>query len=144
MTAAAFHRLCDGKNDTMSLIKDTKGDVFGGFADKALSMQSQWVKSEKSFLFSLKSLLGKEAVKFPVKTDGDANALRREPSYMCAFGNGDLHVTSSPWGYGKSSCSMNIGTTYQNPSAANILFLQSRIQVQCIGQRCHSEPEWTP
>ena len=116
MAAADFHRLCDGKNDTISVIKDSKGDVFGGFADKAWSMQSQWVKSEKSFLFSLKSSLGKEAVKFPVNA-GNQNSLLHQPSYMCAFGNGDLQVV--PSGYGHLSCSMNIGTSYQNPSTAH-------------------------
>ena len=58
MTAADFHRLCDGKTDTVCVIKDSNGNVFGGFADKAWSMQSSYVKSEKSFLFSLKSSLG--------------------------------------------------------------------------------------
>ena len=91
MTAAAFHRLCDGKSDTISVIKDTKGNVFGGFADKAWSMQSQWVKSEKSFLFSLKSSLGNEVVKFPVNA-GNPHSLCHQPNYMCAFGNGDLHA----------------------------------------------------
>ena len=51
ITAADFHRLCDGKSDTISVIKDTKGNVFGGFADKAWGTQPSWVKSEKSFLF---------------------------------------------------------------------------------------------
>ena len=115
MAAADFHRLCDGKNDTISVIKDSNGDVCGGFADKAWSTKSSWVKSEKSFLFSLRSSLSKEVIKFPVST-GDPYALRHEPTYMCAFGNGDLHVIASH--YGHLSCSMNIGTSYQNPLAA--------------------------
>ena len=112
MTAAAFHRLCDGKNDTICVIKDSNGNVFGGFADKAWSTQNSWVKSEKSFLFSLKSSLGNEVVKFPVNT-GHPYALYHDASYMCAFGNGDLHIILTP---GKSS--LNIGTSYQNPSSA--------------------------
>ena len=71
--------------------------------------------SEKSFLFSLRSSLSKEVIKFPVYA-GIQNALRHEPTYMCAFGNGDLHVIASH--YGHLSCSMNIGTSYQNPLAA--------------------------
>ena len=104
MMAAAFHRLCDGKTDTISVIKDTKGNVFGGFADIAWSMQSSHIKSEKSFLFSLKSSLGNEVVKFPVNT-GDPYALRHEASYMCAFGNGDLYIIPTP---GQSSLNIQL------------------------------------
>ena len=110
MTAAAFHRLCDGMDDTISVIKDTNGNVFGGFADKAWSTKSSWVKSEESFLFSLKSSLGKEVIKFPINT-GDSYSLYHEASNMCAFGNGDLHVLPG-------QISVNIGTSYQNPSTA--------------------------
>ena len=116
MTATDFHRMCDGKDNTLSVIKDTNGNVFGGFADKAWGTQSQWIKSEKSFLFSLKSSWEKEVTKFPVNTR-DQHSLYHEASYMCAFGNGDLHVVASS-NYG-NACSMNIGTSYQNPSRAH-------------------------
>ena len=111
MTAAAFHRLCDGKNDTVCVIKDSNGNVFGGFADKAWSMQSSYVKSDKSFLFSLKSSLGNEVVKFPVRTEGYQHALLHQPNSLCAFGYGDLLIVPLP---GQSSIS--IGKSYQNPS----------------------------
>ena len=110
--AADFHRRCDGKGNTVSVIKDWYGNVFGGFADKAWGTQPSWVKSEKSFLFSLKSSLGDEVVKFPVDTR-DQHSLYHEKNYMCAFGNGDLHVLPGP-----GNSSINIGTSYQNPTSA--------------------------
>ena len=99
MTAADFHRLCDGKSDTISVIKDSNGNVFGGFADIAWAMQSSYVKSKKSFLFSLKSSLGNEVVKFPVNA-GNPHSLCHQPNYMCAFGNGDLLIL--PVNHGQS------------------------------------------
>ena len=110
--AADFHRRCDGKGNTVSVIKDRYDNVFGGFADKAWGTQPSWVKSEKSFLFSLKSSLGDEVVKFPVDTR-DQHSLYHQTNYMCAFGNGDLHVLPSP-----GNSSISIGTSYQNPTSA--------------------------
>ena len=113
MTAANFHLMCDGMDDTVSVIEDTNGNVFGGFADKAWSMKTSHVKSEESFLFSLKSSLGNEPVNFPVNKT-DRNSLCHHPNHMCAFGSGDLCVL--PLNCGQSS--INIGTSYQNPSSA--------------------------
>ena len=112
MKAAAFHRMCDGKNDTVSVIKDTNGNVFGGFADKAWSSQESSVKSEKSFLFSLKSSLGNHAVKFPVDTR-DPNSLRHHPSCMCAFGSTDLYIGDPE----NSNSTIDIRKAYKNPSS---------------------------
>ena len=110
MSAAAFHRICDGKDDTISVIKDSNGNVFGGFADKAWSSQDSYVKSEKSFLFSLKSSMGNHVVKFPVDVR-DRNSLRHHPSCMCAFGSKDIVI-------GDSVNSINISRAYRNPSSA--------------------------
>ena len=112
MKAADFHQLCDGNDDTISVIEDSNGNVFGGFADKAWNMKSSRQKSEKSFLFSLKSSLGKEVVKFPVNKM-DLNSLLHHSTYMCAFGNGDLYIIP-----GNSESAISIGTSYQNPSPA--------------------------
>ena len=112
MTAAAFHRLCDGSDDTVSVIKDADGNVFGGFADEAWRTQSSYVKSKESFLFSLKSSLGSEPDKFSVYS-GDPHALRHGTSILCGFGNGDLNVLP-----GHLSSTINIGTSYHNPSTA--------------------------
>ena len=113
MMAVDFHRLCDGKSDTISVIKDTNGNVFGGFADKAWSSQSSWVESERSFLFSLKSSMGNHVLKFPVEK-GNPHSLNHDPNLMCSFGKGDLYVV--PFS-GQSSSSIQIGKSYQNPSS---------------------------
>ena len=113
MMAVDFHRLCDSKNDTICVIKDTNGNVFGGFADKAWSSQSSWVESERSFLFSLKSSMGNHVLKFPVDK-GNPHSLNHDPNLMCSFGKGDLYVV--PFS-GQSSSSIQIGKSYQNPSS---------------------------
>ena len=108
MTAADFYRMCDDKNNTISMIKDSNGNVFGGFADIAWGTQQSWVKSYKSFLFSLKSSWGNEVVKFPVNAEGYRSALYHFIPYMCAFGDGDLSVFPHS--------SIDIGTSYRSPT----------------------------
>ena len=112
MTAATFHQLCDSKDDTVSVIEDTNGNVFGGFADKAWSTKSSRPRSQKSFLFSLKSSMGDGVVKFPVNLT-NPNSLLHHSTYMCAFGNGDLYIIPE-----NSESAISIGTSYQNPSSA--------------------------
>ena len=47
-----FHRCCDGKLDTLVIIKSENGSIAGGYSDVDWSGDN-WKKSEKSFLFSL-------------------------------------------------------------------------------------------
>ena len=84
MAAADFHRLCDDKDNTISVIEDSNGIVFGGFADKAWSTGPSCVKSEKSFLFSLKSSLGNGVIKFPVNAS-DPHSFYHQPTYIYTF-----------------------------------------------------------
>jgi len=51
---AAFHRLCDGKANTVTVIKNTNGFIFGGFTSVAWSSSNDGHKSDSTaFLFSL-------------------------------------------------------------------------------------------
>lgn len=107
--AASLHTKCDGKCNTVTIIKDSAGNVFGGFNDTAWSRSNVNV-SEKSFLFSLKSSTGKEPLKFPAK--GTSNAYHDSQMYgysssSCPFGS-DLGIQNN---YGNS---INIGTSYVN------------------------------
>ena len=47
-----FHSKCDGQSPTVSIFKTTKGDIFGGFTDKAWDNKSNALKTDNSFLFS--------------------------------------------------------------------------------------------
>jgi hypothetical protein len=52
--AATFHRLCDGTQNTVTIVEDTNGNLFGGVACVAWSSSNQSVPSPKAFLFSLR------------------------------------------------------------------------------------------
>ena len=50
-TAAAFHAHCDGKDNTVCVVEDTEGNIFGGFADVAWASEVGRVGSDRSFFF---------------------------------------------------------------------------------------------
>lgn len=55
--ASIFHNKCDGKCNTLSVIRDQKQSVFGGFADMAWTSSSASLAFKKSFLLTLKSIV---------------------------------------------------------------------------------------
>ena len=53
--ASDFHDKCDNKGATITVIRSSGAFIFGGFSDKSWKSFGDWCKSEKPFLFSLKS-----------------------------------------------------------------------------------------
>jgi hypothetical protein len=47
--AKEFHRLCDGRANTLSVILDTEGTIFGGFAPVEWESRKPWPAEEFSF-----------------------------------------------------------------------------------------------
>ena len=50
-----FHAKCNDKGATITVIRSSDGFIFGGFADKSWKSSDKYCKSDKAFLFSLKS-----------------------------------------------------------------------------------------
>ena len=48
-----FHRLCDKKDKTLTVIQTTKGYIFGGFTNQSWSSGDVWRHDNIAFLFSL-------------------------------------------------------------------------------------------
>lgn len=68
-TASSFHKLCDGKRNTVTIVLTTCGSIFGGFASTEWSQYSEanplvcWEKDPNAFVFSDKVGLDKKIVK---------------------------------------------------------------------------------
>lgn len=128
-TTVAFHHKCYGRCNTLSVIKDKQGNVFGGFADLAWSRADISIKSEKSFLFSLKTSMQGRALKFPVNPKSQASLLHH-PDSLLLFG-ADLQLAVN--GYG----TVNIGNSYLKPEGMspyycineNVAFMATEIEV---------------
>jgi len=91
--AAAFHRLCDGEANTVTVIKNTNGFIFGGFASVPWSSLNGFYKKDNSaFLFSLTN---PSNTPLKLKVYIPENAVCHHLSYGPTFGGGhDLYVSS--------------------------------------------------
>jgi hypothetical protein len=80
--ASEFHRRCDGHGNTLTVILDTKGNIFGGFApvewepplwnERYADNENNCIKADeslKSFLFTLKNPHNVPARKFSLKAE---------------------------------------------------------------------------
>jgi len=94
-TGQAFHSKCDGKNETITLVKaQGTNKIFGGYLDEAWQTQEAWVNSSKCFVFSLTS---KE--KYTIKAGHEMYAAYGGSSYGPSFGGGyDFHISGTAGG----------------------------------------------
>jgi archaellum component FlaC len=102
-TANEFHRRCDGRANTLTLILDTDGNVFGGF------MPVKWEStapgesyghykgddSLRSFLFTLRNPHGVPSRKFALKADEKHQAIFCASNEGPHFGSNDMFVNAN-------------------------------------------------
>ncbi len=115
--ASDFHRMCDGKGATVTVVKSSDGYIFGGYTDVAWEQNGVWKSSAESFLFSLKDHEGVGPVKMPIKSHMTGDAVYHDSNYGPFFGDGDLDVASNA--NSNTSSYSNVGYTYQLPSNTN-------------------------
>ena len=108
-TAAAFHRHCDRKGPTLTLIKDTDGNVFGGYAGVEWGGGANWtcLNDPAAFLFTVVNPHADQPALFPSKANG--RSIRCDSSAGPDFGN-DMYVTGAFDG----GCYSHIGRSYHN------------------------------
>ncbi len=109
-SAQNFHNQCDGIPNTLTIIKSTNGNIFGGFTEKTWqSTICQYVADPNAFVFSLVNKENK-----PLKgicTDSD-KAIVCNSSYGAVFGVGEIWITSDSNSNQKSLS--NFGLTYMH------------------------------
>ena len=88
-----FHEKCDNKGPTITLIKNEKGNIFGGFSSVSWTSYGNYKQAPNSFLFSLTNIHGINPTKFQLKNNNDSNAIYDGSTYGAIFGGGhDLYV----------------------------------------------------
>ena len=53
-TQSAFHSKCDGKANTVTIVKNNLNYVFGGYASKAWDSKGAYIEDGNAFIFSLR------------------------------------------------------------------------------------------
>jgi hypothetical protein len=115
-TAKEFHGRCDGHANTLTVILDTKGNIFGGFTPlKWESPRKGEFKSDdslKGFVFTLKNPHNLPAQRFSLKAE------RKNEAILCASGwgscFGDDICISDKCNENTMSYTYNFGFCYTN------------------------------
>ena len=83
-----FHNKCDNQGPTITLIKNEKGNIFGGYASISWKNDSNdtYHSAPDSFLFTLTNIYNVEPTKFPSKNDN--YEIKHNSEYGPAFGSG--------------------------------------------------------
>jgi hypothetical protein len=126
-TAKEFHLRCDGRANTLTLISDTDGNIFGGFTPVEWESPASWFgnsvrlrkpkgdSSLRSFLFTLKNPHSVPPRKFALKEEKENSAIYCSSTCCAAFV--DIYVFDN--------CNANrdsytrIGTRCSNSAYAN-------------------------
>ncbi|KAJ4457621.1 putative K+ channel tetramerization subfamily protein [Paratrimastix pyriformis] len=111
--ASTFHRLCDGRHHTVTVVRATSNHVFGGYAAVTWNQASKkYYDDRQAFLFSLRG-----TPRSPVKIPNNLSSIAGiycHPSYGPTWGGKfDLHV-GSECNAGPNS-STNLGYSYTSP-----------------------------
>jgi hypothetical protein len=97
--ARTFHERCDGHRNTLTLIRDTKGNIFGGVT--RIEWESSFLGKRKidekreSFIFTLRNPHGLPERKFSHKSVAGLPAIRVSSKMGPCFGDGDLFVSDN-------------------------------------------------
>jgi len=93
MTHESFYSKCNHESQTITLIKNEKGNIFGGFASLPWNNDNKEIdhfNDNKAFLFSLTNIYDSKPTKFP---SGGGYEIRNYKGCGPAFGGGtDLGV----------------------------------------------------
>jgi hypothetical protein len=129
-----FHSRCDGHANTLTVILDTKGNVFGGFTPVAWDSSGGRTADDslRSFLFTLKNPHNIPANRFALKAEYKERAIVCHSDCGPCFGN-DIMVSDNC--NASTNSVTSLGTVYTNDTGldGNTVFMGSyKFQVKEI------------
>ena len=110
-SAQNFHTKCDTVANTLTIIKSTNGNIFGGFTEKAWDSSAQnYTVDPKAFIFSL---VNKENKPFKIMCPNGTDAIYCKSTRGPTFGGGfDIHISSDS--NSNQTSYSNFGHTYKH------------------------------
>jgi hypothetical protein len=138
-SAECFHMKCDLMPNTLTIVKSTNGNVFGGYTQAAWDSVRTKKDDEYAFVFSLINQ-DNTPVKIPIAKDQVKSAIYCHPTYGPTFGKGsDFYISSdsnrNPKSYSRLSYSFrHPNYEYGSEESRNFLagshrFLTSEVEV---------------
>lgn len=92
----AFHKKCDGKGPTMTIIQSARKFIFGGYTSISWSTNTGPKKDTQAFLFTLTNPHNIAPTKYPINPDKVGNAVYHFHAYGPSFGdNADIQIVNN-------------------------------------------------
>ena len=91
MSGEAFHNKCNNKGPTISLFKNEKGYIFGGYASIDWTGNGGYKSAPDSFIFTLTNMYNISPTKFP--NSDTRYSIYDHSSYGPTFGGGSDIIT---------------------------------------------------
>lgn len=140
LAAANFHRRCDRKGPTLTLVNSQQGKSFGGYTDVDWDIDEKYKESKNSFLFSIDH---KE--KYQLKQGHHQYAIKGSKDLGPCFGGGhDLRISQD---FQKEECSGYIGFSYESREKyskdvyGDTAFFLTEIEVYKVSEGYEEEEE---
>jgi len=92
----AFHKLCDNKGPTITIVQSTNNYLFGGYTSVAWTSSGSYAVDSNAFLFTLTNPYNIPPTKYPIQSSKTQNAVYHHSTYGPTFGcDHDLHVCAN-------------------------------------------------
>ena len=105
MTNTNFHNKCNNQGPAISLFKNDKGNIFGGYASTDWSSYGNYKSAPDSFIFSLTNIHGTEPTKFPNSDskysiyDVSSEGPRFGDDILTLYSSNNSSSSGFPWAY---------------------------------------------
>jgi hypothetical protein len=140
--AVDIHAKCDDKGATVTIVKSTEGNIFGGYSDQSWESNSKCKSSSRAFLFSMVNPAGVAPMKLPLTGKWNYNAMGCYFSRSPMFGGGSDLCVQDNCNTVTNACS-RLGHTYTLPPgqdsrtflAGSEFFLVAEIEVFAVQQQ---------
>jgi hypothetical protein len=129
--ASNFHSKVDGVLGTLTVIKSTNGNIFGGFTSLSWGASSNYYSDPSAYIFSLVNQRNYSCVLSQTYQSNQNYSIYTNPRQGACFGNGlDLNVADQSNSNNNSMA--NIGFAYQAPSMNPASFLAGSLYFQIL------------
>jgi hypothetical protein len=111
-SSGSFSTKCGGVANTLTIIKSTSGNIFGGFAEKAWILSLNWIVDPKAYIFSI---VNKDNKPFKSVSNNDGGTIcetRHGPAFGGVGKGSDIYVSLDS-NINQSSC-CNFGSSYKH------------------------------
>ncbi len=123
-----FHSNCDGIENTLTIIKTTNEEIFGGFVEKAWDSESGYLEDPNAYIFSL---VNKGDKPFKAVANDGTHAIYCGSDYGPVFGNGSEICIASNSNVNQRSRSY-FGSAYLKESQSSNSILAGAYHFQTV------------